>query len=147
METNALEHRGAIVVDGIDATAVLPEEEHASQEEAIHDFFVGSGGLERLPEAKANGGALLLQGLVDRADLLDHVYVIRRQLADPAEILNGIFPTSAREQPARRLFEENCTNEEQTGWNQLHSKGNDPLLVAGSQGFTDTVLHGLASEG
>lgn len=73
--------------------------------------------------------------------------MIRRQLADPAEISDGIFPTPAGEKPTRRLLEEDCTDEEQAGWDQLDSKGDDPLLVAGSQSFTDAVLLGLASEG
>ena len=82
--TYRLEDSRAVVVDSVDAGAVLPEEQGASEEQAPHDFLVGTGSLERLPEADANATALLVQRLVNGTDFFNHIDIIFGQLADPA---------------------------------------------------------------
>ena len=83
-DADTLEHRGTVVVDGVDTGAILPEEEHESQEQSPHHPGIRAGCLEWLPETSADLGLLLLQGLVDAGDLLDNVDVVLGQLANPA---------------------------------------------------------------
>lgn len=59
-QANTLEDSGTVVIDRVDTGPVLPEEEHAAKEEAIHDLLIGAGSFERLPKSHANGRALLL---------------------------------------------------------------------------------------
>lgn len=135
-----LEDSGGVIVDGVDTGAILPEEEHATQEKTVHDTLVGTSGLEWLPEANTNGCALLLQGGVNSTNLLNHVDIILGQLTDPAKVLNSILTTAAGEQPTGRLADEDTTNQQEAGRDQLDSEGDQPLLVAGSQSLGDTIL-------
>lgn len=96
-DTNALEDGRGVVVDGVDTRAVLPEKEHASQEQAVHDFFVGGSSPEGLPEPKADRRALLFQGLVDGTNLLNNVDIVFGQLANPGQVLDGLLATTLRE--------------------------------------------------
>lgn len=135
-----LENGRRIVVNSIDARAILPEEEHATQEQTPHNTLVGAGSLEWLPEANADGRALLLQGLVDGTNLLNHIDVILGQLTDPAKVLDSFLATTTTEQPTGRLADEGTTDQKKTGRDQLNGERNQPLLVAGSQGLGDTIL-------
>ena len=83
-DTNTLEHRGTVVVDGVDTGAILPEEEHESQEQSPHHPGIRGGRLEWLPETSADLGLLFLQGLVNASDFLDNVDIAFGQLANPA---------------------------------------------------------------
>lgn len=62
-------------------------------------MLVRSGSLEWLPEADANGGFLLLQGLVDSANFLYHVDVVGRKLANPYEVFDSGLSAATREEP------------------------------------------------
>lgn len=135
-----LEDSRGVVVDGVNAGTVLPEEEHATEEQTPHDTLVATGRLEWLPEANPDGRALLLQGLVNSIDLLNHVDIALGQLADPAKVLDGFLATATGEQPTWGLADEDATNQQETGRDQLDSEGNQPLLVARSEGFGDTIL-------
>lgn len=53
--TDGLEDRGRIVVDSIDATAILPQEEHATEEKSPLDRTALSHRLEGSPETQAHG--------------------------------------------------------------------------------------------
>lgn len=139
-QPDALEHGRAVVVDGVDAGPVLPEEEHATEEQPVQDTLVRPGFLERPPEAKPDRGALVLQGLVNGPDLLNHVDMVGGDLADPAEVLDGLLAAATQEQPARRLFDEEKADNQKARWNQLDGKGDQPLLVAGSHGLLHSVL-------
>lgn len=73
---DGLEHGGRIVVDRVDAGAVLPQEEGTTEEEAVEHAAVVENGLEGLPETKTDGSGLPLNGVVDSSDLFLHVDVV-----------------------------------------------------------------------
>lgn len=135
-----LEDSRGVVVDGVNAGTVLPEEEHATQEQTPHDTLVVTSSLEWLPEANTDGRALLFQGLINSTDLLHHVDIALGQLADPAKVLDGFLATATGEQPTGGLADEDTANQQETGRDQLNSEGNQPLLVARSEGLGDTIL-------
>ena len=54
-----------VVIDGIDAGCVLPEEKSTTKEEAPEDFAISDNSAERVPEAEAHGGLLMLEGAVN----------------------------------------------------------------------------------
>ena len=109
-QPDALEHGRAVVVDGVDAGPVLPEEEHATEEQPVQDTLVRPGFLERPPEAKPDRGALVLQGLVNGPDLLNHVDMVGGDLADPAEVADGLLTPTTQEQPARGFLDHHNAN-------------------------------------
>lgn len=119
-----LEDSRGVVVDGVNAGTVLPEEKHATQEQTPHDTLVATGRLEWLPEANTDGRPLLLQGLINSADLLHHVDIGLGQLADPAKVLDGFLATATGEQPTGGLADEDATDQQETGRDQLNSEGN-----------------------
>lgn len=135
-----LEDSRGVVVDGVNAGAILPEEEHATQEQTPHDTLVATGRLEWLPEANTDGRALLLQGLINSIDLLNHVDIALGQLADPAKVFDGFLATTTGEQPTGGLADEGAANQQETGRDQLNSERNQPLLVARSEGLGNTIL-------
>jgi hypothetical protein len=47
---------------------------------------------------------------------------------------------STQEQPSRRLADEDGADDQQTGGDELHGEGDEPLLVARGEGLVDTVL-------
>ena len=65
-----------VVVDGVDARTVLPEEEHTAQHQTVHDTLVRGEGLERLPEANTNGASLVFKGLINGGNLFGYVNVV-----------------------------------------------------------------------
>ena len=135
-----LENSGRVVVNGVDTRSVLPEEQHAAQEQAVHDLVVGVSSLEGLPEAKTNGRALLFQGLVNGADLLNDVDVVLGKLAHPAQVLDSLLTATTGEQPTRGLPDKDATDQQKAGRDKLYGKGNDPLFVAGGHSRVDTIL-------
>lgn len=56
LNTDAGENGRGVVVNGVDTGAVLPEEQHAAQEQAPLQIGTGTKGLEGLPEAESNSG-------------------------------------------------------------------------------------------
>lgn len=124
-------------------SAVLEHEQRATEEEAVHDAAVGEHCLEWLPKAQAHGGGLVFDGVVNGADLLLHVDVVRGQVAQPAEILDGFLALATLEEPSGRLLDQEATNHEETGRNDLNGKGDDPLGMGGSHGAVNTVVDPL----
>lgn len=72
---------------------VLEHEQRAAQEEAVEDLAVFEG-LEGLPEAGADLAVVALEVVIDVADLLLHVLVLRADVPDPAEDLHGLLPAA-----------------------------------------------------
>lgn len=99
--TYRFEDSRAVIVDGIDTRSILPEEQGAAEEQTPLDLIVGSGSLERLPETNADSTALLLQSLVNGTNLLNHIDIVLGKLANPTEVLDGLFAATASEEPTR----------------------------------------------
>lgn len=99
--TYRFEDSRAVIVDGIDARSVLPEEQRASEEQTPHDLLVGSSRLEWFPETNANTTALFLQSLINGTNLLNHIDMVLGQLADPAKILDCLLAATASKEPTR----------------------------------------------
>lgn len=134
------ENSRRIVVDGIDTGAVLPEKEHAAQEQTPHNVLASAEGLEGLPESKTDGGLLIFKSLVDGCYLLRDVNVVGIQLADPAEVLHRLAATILEEKPARGFLDPQCTSEKHTGRDDLDGKGDDPLLMVLGHVLFNAVL-------
>lgn len=90
LDTEGLEDGRRVVVDGVDTGSVLPEEEHAAQEQTVAEKRTVLESLEGLEEAHADGGLLLLVSLVDSSNLLGDVDITGGQLADPAQVVHGL---------------------------------------------------------
>ena len=111
------ENCGRVVVDGVDTGSILPEEEHASQHQTVHNISAGGEGLEGLPEANTNGRLLVFKGLVDSGNLFGDVDVVGIQLADPAKVIHRLAATVLEEQPAGRFLDPQGSSEKQTRGN------------------------------
>lgn len=112
--TYRFEDSRTVIIDGIDARSVLPEEQRTSEEQTPHDLLVGSGGLKGFPETNANTMALFLQSLVNGTNFLDHIDIVLRQLADPAKIFDCLLTATASKEPTRRFPDEVATNKQET---------------------------------
>ena len=86
----------AVVVDSVDPRAVLPHEHDRSEEETPLNLAVASCGLERLPEAFANGSSLRFEDRVERGNLLNHVEIVCGQLANPGKVVEGFITAVLR---------------------------------------------------
>lgn len=117
MRSYRFENRRRVVVDGVNAGTILPEEEHASQHETVHNISARGEGLEWLPETKTDRRLLVFKGLINSSDLLGDVNVVGIQLADPAEVLHRLTAMVLKEQPAGRFLDPQGSNEKQTRWN------------------------------
>ena len=78
LNTNALEYRGRIIIDGVDTRSVLPEEEHSSKEESPLDVFIAGEELERLPEPLATSSFLTLDVLIHGVYFFLNINIICR---------------------------------------------------------------------
>lgn len=103
-----------VVVDGVDTGAVLPEEEHATNEETPLKLGTGTERLEWLPESESDSVLLHLVNLVDAGNLLLNIGVGVLKLANPAQVLDGLFASVLEEQPARGLRQQHGTKQEQS---------------------------------
>ena len=139
-ESTYLEDSRRVVVDGVDTRTILPEEEHASQEQTPHQVRALSKCLEGLPEPNTHGGLLSFVGLVNSRNFFGDVDIGSGQLTDPAEILHSIAAALMEEQPPRRFPDPQGTHEQQTRRNQLNGKGNNPLLAVWRHVLLDTIL-------
>lgn len=106
-----------VVVDGINTRAVLPKEQHTSQEQAPHYVRALTKRLEGLPEAEAHDSLLLFVRLVNGSNFFGDVQIRGSKLADPAEILHCLLSAVVEEEPTGRL-----TNPQ--GANEKHTSGN-----------------------
>jgi len=89
-----LEDGWRIVVYGVDATSILPEKEHASEEESPLDLSASREKLEGLPEALATGSFLSLDVLIHGIHFLLDIEIVIGQLANPAKVLDCLLPPS-----------------------------------------------------
>jgi hypothetical protein len=135
-----LEDGGRIVVNGVDTGSILPEEEHAAEEQTPHDIGASGKGLEGFPETDADSRSLVLMGLVNGGNFFCDVHIICIQLANPAEVLHGLLALVVKEQPARGFPNPQGTYEKQAGRDYLDGKWNEPLLMVIRQGLLNTVL-------
>ena len=138
-DTNRLEDGGRVVVDGVDTGAVLPEEEHTTEEETVLDLALLDS-LEGSPEARADNHAVVLDLSIDGSNLLNHVGVGRIEVTDPAQILDGLLAVTASELPARRFPQPKSTEEKQTGGNELNGEGDLPLTGGGSHSLDESIV-------
>lgn len=134
------EDGGRVVVDGIDARPILPEEQHASDEQPPLQIRSPAKRLEGLPETNTDGRLLLLVDLVDGGNLLGDVHVRGLQLANPAQVLHALTSAVLEKEPARGFANPQRPCKEQAGGDQLHGERDDPLLTAGRQMLFDAVL-------
>lgn len=138
-DTEALEDSWAVVVNGVDTRAVLPEEEHGAEEEAPLDLGLLERG-EGLEEAGANVPAVPVKVLVDVADLLDNVDVTGAEVPDPAEVRHALLALTLHEQPAGGLLDPDGAEQEQAAGDELDGEGDQPLGVVGREGCVDSVV-------
>lgn len=68
--------------------------------------------------------------LFHHGDFLDNVCLVGFEATDPAQVRNAFIVSTFGEQPARRLFEPQTSNEEDTCRDELDGEGNQPLLLA-----------------
>lgn len=139
METY-LEDGGGVVVDGIDTRTILPEEEHASQEQTVAEERAGAKSLEGLPESHTNGGPLFLDSSVNSGNFLGDVHVTGSQLTDPAKVVHGLRALVVQEQPSGGFPHPERAEQQHTGGDQLDSEGNHPLLVVIRDMLLNTIL-------
>ena len=136
-----LEDSRRIVVYGIDARSILPEEQHASQEKTPQEEWALAGGLEGLPKTDTDRSLLRLMGLVNSSHLFSDVHVGGSQLTDPAQIFHSLRPAVVQEEPARGFPHPDGAQEKETGWDQLDSEWNNPLSMRRLQVLFYTVLN------
>lgn len=98
-----LEDSGRVVVDSVDTGSILPEEEHAAEEQTPHQVRAGSKRLEGLPESETDGRLLVLMGLVNGSNFFGNIHIRSVQLADPAKVFHSLLALVVKEEPARRL--------------------------------------------
>lgn len=139
-DTDVLEDSWAVVVDGVDARTVLPEEESSTKEHSPLNLSVLGDSAEWLPEAESDSGSLLLEGSVDSSNLLHHVDVGGAQGSDPAKVLEGMLTATFAHKPSWRLFDEEETDEHETSWDELDGERNKPLLVGWCHGLRNSVV-------
>lgn len=129
-----------VVVDSIDTRAVLPEEEHTSQEQTPHHVGALGQGLERIPEAETNNGLLGLVCLVNGSNFFRDVEIRRSKLADPAEVLHRLLSAAVEEEPTGGFPNPQGSREKHTSGNELDGKRNDPLRMARLDMLLNAVL-------
>lgn len=139
-DTDGLEDSGGVVVDGVDTGAVLPEEEHTTEEESPLNLVVTSDSLEGLPESKTDGGSLVFKSVVDESNLLDNVEVVDGKVTDPAKVLKTLLSSTFSDQPTRRLVKPERSKEKKTTGDELDSEGDLPLHAARLHSSGDTVV-------
>lgn len=98
--------RDAVYQEEDSPRAVLPDEErrrnqHATEEEAFAEDLT-----EGRPEAGPDGGAVVFDLYVNLVHLVNEVGFLRREIADEAQVLDGLVATVPRDQPPGRLFDE-----------------------------------------
>lgn len=139
LDTDALEDGGTVVVDGVDTRAVLPEEEHASEEESPEDLGLPQSA-KWLPETSTNLRAVPLDLCITVRNLLDHVDVISREFSDPLQVTERLLTAALGEKPSGRLLNPEDADEKQACGNELNCKRNDPLPVAWGHGLSETIV-------
>jgi hypothetical protein len=98
-----------------------------AQEQAPEHSVVGQCQANRLDET--SGQVVDLE--VHHLDLLDDVGVIGLQLPVPAKVGNALLAPTPGPEPARGFpQEEDAANEDHSGWNELDSERNEPLVAA-----------------
>lgn len=134
------EDGGRVVVDGVDTGSVLPEKQHASDEQPPLQVGSLAQRLEGLPKANADSRLLLLVDLVDGGNLFGDVDVVGFQLANPAQVLHALTPTVLQEEPARGFPDPQGPCKKQARGDQLYSERDEPLLVTSWHMLFDAVL-------
>jgi len=123
--TERFENRGRVVVDGVNTGQVLEDHDEAGSSETVSvtresDLLEGT-------KASSDKTGLESDGVSDHGDFVDDVGVIRREVSKASEILDCLFVTTLLEQPSRRFGEEECTDTENTGGDELETDWNAPL--------------------
>lgn len=116
--------RAILVIYRVNTRSVLPHEQRSSTEHAAEQVAPAEEVADRGEEARADGGAVVLDLEVDVVDLLDHVRVVVLQLAQVAQVLDRLVAAAARDEPARRLLdEEGDADREQAAGDELDGEG------------------------
>lgn len=140
LDTDRLENGRAVVVDGVDTRAVLEQEQETTKNESPLNSSTATNCLEWLPEAGANTSLLLLDCCVDKGNLLDKVQIVDLEIADPAEVLEGLFAAILGEQPAGRLLEPEGAHKKEPSGYQLDREWYQPLPVTRGHRFAQSVV-------
>lgn len=127
-DTNGFEDCGGVVVDGVDAGRILPEEEGTAKKESVADFAIVHECSEWLPESKTDGCMLMFECGIDCRDFFEHIDVVGVKFSDPAEVLEGFGALTTAHEPAWRFPDEEEADEHQASWDKLDSEWNEPLL-------------------
>ena len=90
------------VVDRVDAGAVLEHEQRRGDEQATEESRVAEDVAERGPEAEADGLLVGLDRGLDLGELLGEVRVGSVELADPAEVAEGLVAAALLDEPCER---------------------------------------------
>jgi hypothetical protein len=119
----------------------LPDEEGSRDEHATEEETFAENLTERCPETGTDCGAIVFDLDVDLVHLVDEVRLLRREVANEAQVLDGFVPAVPRDQPTRRFFdEEGNTGEEESTRDELDGEGDEPLLARRRDVLSDTVV-------
>ena len=144
------------VVDRVDAGAVLEHEQRRGDEQAAEQGRVAEDVAERGPEAEADGLLVGLDRGLDLGELLGEVRVGSVELADPAQVAEGLVAATLLDEPcrksarsrratrrtARRLLEDGRAEQVETGRDELDVERDDPLLARGADVLRDAAARG-----
>lgn len=160
-DSDRLEERRGVVVDRVDTerwrevsscsqenrtgrganspSTVLPDEERSRDEHATEEEALAEDLSERSPETSSDGRAIVLDLDIDLVHLVDQVRLLGREVADEAQVLDGFVAAVPRDQPTRRLLdEERDTGEEHASGDELNGERDEPLLARRGNVLRDT---------
>lgn len=147
-----------VVVDGVDARAILPSKETGTDEQPLNQLWTGEDSFHGSEESGASEATLVGDSSLDTAKFFDEVGCIFREFTEIAKILKRLSVAVAGHQPTRRLRKEECPNKKKTPgletrklvlwqgrytwmtYNELDSKCNEPLAVTRPNVLDNSVV-------
>lgn len=146
-DTEGFEDGGRVVVDSVDSGQVLAHHHAHADSETIANTLHS----EFLELTKERGSVshfrFVLELSAHLVDFVGDVFVVGGKLANPAEIIDTLLPSTLLGQPTRSLLGEEHAEEKDTAGDELKSKGDHPLLSGGGEIAVDTVGDPEAKDG
>lgn len=159
LEAELLEDSRTVVVDSLDATESLEEDQGETETNPLSVTFGRSKLLDETPQTRiTSDGSFSFNGVVGHLDLVFDVGVVSRESSDVAECLDGLVVSVLAHQPSRRFGNEDCSDHQKCSWaankllagvlseghtnhsQELHKDRQLPLELVRGQSSVDTVI-------
>lgn len=98
-----------------------------TEEQTPKDLIIGQSKLDRLEEAL---WYLIVRGL-HHLNFFDDVLIGGFEIANPAEVFNGLFAMTFAEKPTWCFLKHHAADQYHTGWYKLHGERNQELVSSG----------------